>query len=324
MSSRASSASSSLAEARRVPRMAELALLSLIQEGGVKEFKPVFSRELGYYYPEAFKIAVKYKVRDIDLLEELVKQGVLEKKYYEPVILCPRCGSHDIIPRLKCPFCGSEKIRKAALVSHVKCGAVNEVERLEGVTCRKCGEPLTSRNTVPVGVLYTCTSCGSRFETPHPMFRCASCGAAFDHKDADLLTLYIYEVRGERAPSVAKSLLLEELRETAERMGLSARTSVSVSGRSGLIHPADLVVTDGRKSLTLDVVARCSPDAGTECLADIAKSRDMPNDHRVLMPQEVKERLKAGEGAEGFRDYEDLKEKFVRMLESYFGRKRPA
>jgi hypothetical protein len=42
------------------------------------------------------------------------------------------------------------------------------------------------------------------------------------------------------------------------------------------------------------------------------------------MPQEVKERLKAGEGAEGFRDYEDLKEKFTRMLESYFGRKRPA
>ena len=316
------SASRPASRAGRVPRAALLALLSLIYESKVKVFSPAFSRELGYYYPEVFKIAARYKVRETDLLEELAEQGVLDKKYHESIVLCPRCGSHDIVPKLKCPFCGSEKLRKVSLVSHVKCGAVNEVERLGEATCRKCGELLTDSNTVPVGVLYTCTSCGSRFEIPHPMFRCASCGAVFDHKDAALLILYVYEVREERVPAASKKLVVEELRETAESMGLAVRTFASVEGKSGLTHPVDMVVTDGKKALSLDIIVR-SPTEATESLSSIAKQGDAVGSHEVLIPKIVKDRVGASEGVEGYSDYEDLKAKFTRILESFFGRKAP-
>jgi len=310
-----------VARAKRVPRLALLAALSMIYENRVKVFSPVFSRELGYYYPEAFRVAAKYRVRDVDLLEELAEQGVLDKKYHESVIFCPKCGSHDIIPKLKCPFCGSEKIRKNMLVSHVKCGAVNEVERLEGVSCRKCGEPLTSGSAVTLGVLYTCTSCGSRFETPHPLFKCASCGAVFDHKEATLLVLHVYEVREELVPATSKALVMEELKEVAERMGLSVRTSASLNGKSGLSHPVDMVVTDGKRAISFDIVVR-SPLEATESLSGIAKHADAAGPHEVLIPKAVKDRIGASEGAEGYSDYEDLKAKFARILESFFGRKR--
>uniref|UniRef100_A0A7C4F958 Uncharacterized protein n=1 Tax=Thermofilum pendens TaxID=2269 RepID=A0A7C4F958_THEPE len=107
--------------------------------------------------------------------------------------------------------------------------------------------------------MYTCTSCGSRFETPHPLFKCASCGAVFDHKEATLLVLHVYEVREELVPATSKALVMEELKEVAERMGLSVRTSASLNGKSGLSHPVDMVVTDGKRAISFDIVVRAPP-----------------------------------------------------------------
>lgn len=300
---------------RGVPREAVVALLSLILQERIDEIKPSYSSELGYHYPDILRVAVRYKVQDSELLEELARMGVVEREYQEQAILCPKCRSHMVAPKLKCPQCGSERLIKTIAVSHVKCGTVNVVEKIEGSACKKCGEPLSKDNVVLLGIMYNCSECGARFEVPHPLFKCRACGALFDHRDAIVLPVYAYKVRKDGIQQALKSLMMMEVKSVAEKMGLTAKLSQAVQGRTGFTHRVDILVTDGKKNISFDIVPE-SPESMSEVLASVAKAQDMRDDHVVLAPSGLISKLGSQtSNVEGYTSIEDLKTKVAKKLE---------
>ncbi|MEM0087705.1 MAG: hypothetical protein QXT33_02490 [Thermofilum sp.] len=307
----------------RMPSRALVDVLITILKAGLDRLVPEFSNELGYFYPDVLKVSVRYKVRDAEILEELANLGALEREHYDALILCPSCGSHFILSKLKCPSCGSERLRREVTVSHVSCGAVNTVERIHGSTCRKCGEPLKPDNTVTIGVLYSCLSCGLRFETPSPLYRCGVCGTTFDHKNANYTVIYAYKVRVEEASRLEKQLITAEVKSLAESAGLSVTQPARVRGQSGFEHVFDLSVSDGKRVVYIDVI-NSGPSAVVEALSSAAKTADIAEKpHFILAPKQLEGKVRANP-AEALKTYEsadDILEKTSNTLESFFGRR---
>ncbi|MEZ0345787.1 MAG: hypothetical protein ABWK01_04490 [Infirmifilum sp.] len=308
-------------KSHRTPPGALLDTLTIMLQKGLSRIAPEYSTDLGYFYPEVFRVAVKYKVRETDILEDLSRLGALEKEYFDSIILCPRCGSHHVSPKLKCPTCGSERLRKEITLSHVKCGAVNVVERIPGALCKKCGEPLDKNNTVVIGTLYYCQNCGSRFEIPLPSFKCNACGATFDHKEAEYVTIHAYRVNAEQASSLTKQLAIESIELVAQNAGLTAAHQTRASGHSGLEYKVDLSLSDGKKTVLLDVIGH-GPDAPSDALLASAKAGDLsPDTYSVIAPKDVADKLKTTARVETYRDADELKEKVGRIIEEKFNRK---
>lgn len=298
-------------------------VLVTVLRAGIDRLAPEFSSELGYYYPDVLRIAVKHKIRDLDALEELANLGAFEREYHDSMILCPNCGSHSVIPKFKCPVCGSERLRKEITLTHVSCGAVNIVERVPGSSCRKCGELLKPDNTVVIGVLYGCQSCGAHFETPSPLFKCAVCNSAFDHKDASYVSVYAYRVKAEEASRLAKQLIIAEVRSLAESAGLAVTQPAKARGQSGFEHTFDIAVSDGKKTTLIDVVAS-GPRAVIEALTSVAKLADTgERSHFVMVPKEIEGKVRANpaELLKTYEDSADIHEKVSRILEAVFGKK---
>lgn len=296
--------------------------LSVVLQAKLEKLAPEFSSELGYYYPDILKVAARHKLRDVDILEELAELGALEREYHDSMILCPVCGSHNLVSKLKCPSCGSHRLRKEVTISHVKCGAVNTVERISGSTCRKCGEPLKHDNTLTIGVLYGCLTCGLRFEAPSPFYKCATCGAYFDHKDADYVSVHVYRVRPE-APALEKQLIIAEVRSLAESAGLIVSQPAKVKGQSGFEYTFSLSASDGRRTLRIDVIEP-GPNAMAEALASAAKISDVSDGYHILVaPKELEGKVKTNP-ADIVKTYEkssDIREKVSQVIESIFGKK---
>lgn len=290
--------------------------LTHVRGSGRSELTPTVSFGAGVVYPELLKVVVKYGVRDVDLLEDLEKLGVLEKLYYDSIIACPSCGSTRLFSKLRCPYCGSENLKKIAAVAHTTCGGITMVdEGAESPRCSKCGKPL-AESTV-IGRLYQCLNCGARFETPLPAYKCADCGRAFDYREARYLAIYKYKVRRENLDSVAKKLLIEIAREVGEAEGFKVEVAAQARGRSGFYHTVDLAFSDRGKTIYMDVIAD-SPRAMSEALASLAKMPDLQSEHTVLVPKNIEKGLQGlSEGrVVAYGDAHDLSEQVKRQLRS--------
>jgi DNA-directed RNA polymerase subunit RPC12/RpoP len=288
--------------------------LAAIRESGRQELTPSLSLGAGAVYPEALKVAAKYGLRDVDLLDGLVELGALEKLYHDSVVACPKCGSIRLFSKLRCPHCGSENLKKVSIVAHATCGGINTVdEDAKNPRCSKCGKPLTE--VTVIGRLYQCLGCGARFETPLPAYKCADCGHAFDYREARYITVYKYRVKKESLDVAIKKLLTEIAREVAAAEGFKVEVAAQARGRSGFQHPVDLVLTDGKATIYLDVVAE-SPRAMSETLSNLAKTPDLQSKHAVLAPKSLENGLQrfAGSNVYTYGDAHELGEKVSQVL----------
>ncbi|MGC9345550.1 MAG: hypothetical protein ACP5ER_01995, partial [Candidatus Bathyarchaeales archaeon] len=85
----------------------------------ISELEPVYDSKLGYRYP-----IVETIIGDTfdaeDFLNRLYEARILERRLYDKIIYCPKCGSANISVHYCCPYCKSFNIQKSSLIEHVK------------------------------------------------------------------------------------------------------------------------------------------------------------------------------------------------------------
>jgi hypothetical protein len=234
-------------------------LLSKFLSGEIKTLEPVYASEVGYRYP-----VVETIVGDASQVEpflnKLYEAGVLEKKLYDKIIFCPKCGSADVSIHYCCPFCKSFNIQKSSLIEHVKCGYMDIEDRFcEGdeYVCPKCHEALRKIDVDyrKAGIWCTCKDCRKSFDVPVPAHFCRNCGATSTFEEVIIKDVYSYTLKENvTAESSLNLFLVAAIREFLIKERLTVESPGLLKGKSGANHSFDIVAYKGDESQKAIVV----------------------------------------------------------------------
>src|SRR4030042_5307428 len=96
-------------------------LLSKFLSGEVAELEPTYDVRLGYRYPTVEAI-VGNAGNTESFLKKLHDAGILGRKLFDKIVICPKSNSASVSIHYCCPYCKSFDIQKSSLIEHVKCG----------------------------------------------------------------------------------------------------------------------------------------------------------------------------------------------------------
>ncbi|MBO3770006.1 MAG: hypothetical protein QXS51_03620 [Thermoproteota archaeon] len=225
-----------------------LNLLKAFKERKISRIEPKISLEGALSYVDAEKImdARGEVVRNI--LEELAEDGFLIRELLETRIACPQCGSLNVSLRLRCSACGSTSIKRGESIQHNKCGYI-DFKTVFTVTdglmiCPKCNESIKKErgDYVEKGVLYKCLVCGEFSQNPIKEFICSRCEKNYREEDYNPFEVYGYSVNEERKEIIEiETLDLGSVVKNLRSAFWEVKTSVFLSGKSGLEHPFTMV-----------------------------------------------------------------------------------
>jgi len=166
-------------------------LLERLLDGRITKIIPEYDLESedGYSYPEIDAILETSSKETIKILNELYKEGILKRKFYDKIFACKECGSFKVKIGPQCPICKCSNISKSRAIEHFECGYVGREEDFrteKGYVCPKCGKKLKQIGVdySRVGTLYECQECKETFSEPAHMLRCMKCGAVFPPEEA--------------------------------------------------------------------------------------------------------------------------------------------
>ena len=235
--------------------------LSKFLSGEIKTLEPVFDQQTGYRYP-----AVEAVVGDASqvepFLDKLYSAGVLEKKLYDKVIFCPKCGSANVSFHYCCPFCKSFDIQKSSLIEHVKCGYMDVEANFrvgDKYICPKCHEVLKKIDVDyrKAGVWCACKDCNKSFDIPVPEHFCRSCNANSTFEEVLIKDVYSYTLKESvREEASVKWFLVAPIRDFLIEEGLTVESPAFLKGKSGTEHSFDIVAYRGdsqQKPIVVDV-----------------------------------------------------------------------
>jgi len=223
-------------------------LLERLLDGRITKIVPKYDLESeeGYSYPEIDAILETSSKETIKILDELYKEGILKRKFYDKIFACKECGSFKVKIGPQCPMCGCSNISKSRAIEHLECGYVGQEEEFKtekGYICPKCGKKLKQIGVdySRVGTLYECQECKETFSEPAHMLRCMKCGAIFPQEEAVEKNIYSYTfneaMRNKILLQIKPKRLIEDL---LRREGYEVQSSVPIVGRSGVRHELDI------------------------------------------------------------------------------------
>jgi hypothetical protein len=221
-------------------------LLSKFLSGEIKSIEPVYDADVGYRYPMVETIVGEASQVE-PFLNKLYEAGVLEKKLWDKIIFCPKCGSADISTRYCCPSCKSFNIQKSALIEHVKCGYMDVEDKFcEGdkCVCPKCHEELKKIDVdhYKAGIWCTCKDCEKSFDIPVPTHFCRNCRETSTFEDVVIKDVYSYTLKENvTAESSLNWFLVAAIREILRAEGLKVESPGLIKGKSGANHFFDIV-----------------------------------------------------------------------------------
>lgn len=266
-------------------------LLGKFLSGEIRELQPVFDVKFGYRY-QAVEATAGNAADSETLLRRLYEVGILERKLFDKVLVCPKCNSANVSVHYCCPYCKSFDIRKSALMEHVKCGYMDVEENFyKGgrLTCPKCHEDLKKLEVDyrRAGIWCTCKDCRKSFDIPVTSLFCRGCNLNFTFEDTIIKDVYSYTLREEARQEVALGwVLVAPIKELLAESGLEVQGPAFVKGKSGANHMFD-VVAKGKDASKLTVVdlATSTEDAVSEqpVIALFAKIFDVSPDTAYLV-----------------------------------------
>lgn len=239
-------------------------LLSKFLSGEVTELEPTYDARLGYRYPTVEAI-VGNAGNTESFLKRLHDAGILGRKLFDKIVICPKSNSASVSIHYCCPYCKSFDIQKSSLIEHVKCGYMDVEEnfRKSGkLICPKCHTEL-KRPDVDyrrAGIWCVCKDCGKSFDIPLTGLFCRDCHLNFTFEDAVIKDVYSYRLKEDAKQEAGLGwVLVAPLKEFLSEMGMDVEGPAFLIGKSGANH-------------MFDVVARSKDASGKATVIDLATS----------------------------------------------------
>jgi len=258
----------------------------------INELEPVYDSKIGYHYP--IVEAIVGSVQDAEaFLNRLYNVGILERRLYDKIIYCPKCGSANVSVRYCCAYCKSFDIQRSALIEHVKCGYMDVEENYKkgnNLVCPKCHEELKKPDVDyrRAGTWCTCKDCKKSFDIPVVAHFCRECHTAFTFEDAVIKDVYAYTLREDAEEEAARGwVIIAPIRDFLLENGFEVESPAFLKGKSGANHMFDIVAYEGKaaKKLTVIDVAMSVEDVVSEqpVIALFAKIFDVSPDRAYLI-----------------------------------------
>jgi hypothetical protein len=113
-------------------------------------------------------------------LNDLVREGLLDRTFFDRVHVCPNCEDGRLLFREVCGACLSADVRRGDVIHHYRCGHVAQEERFRqglSLICPACSEPLRHigiDHERPAVLLY-CHNCDQLAGEGVTQARCLGC-----------------------------------------------------------------------------------------------------------------------------------------------------
>jgi len=184
-------------------------LNKILQQGG--KIEPVHKVGTGFVYPIDGELSAEEVIRS-DLIQKMVKLGILKKGLHKRQPLCHKCGSSSLVFQNACSNCRSHNIEVKNMIEHYRCGYVGpEVEFIKGtqLVCPKCNKELTliGKDYRKIGTRVKCLDCGEISAIPYEYLSCASCGQPNDigeDSNVDWQPLYSFTINEAFIPELLR------------------------------------------------------------------------------------------------------------------------
>ncbi|MCV0430201.1 hypothetical protein [Nitrosopumilus sp.] len=219
-------------------------LIQEVQKIEDRTIKPFIDYNEGrLFYPILSKIG---ELQDnITCLDDLVADGILEKKVYEKLIVCPiHPDTFSSSMRLYCPKCHSMSVEKLNLFEHKKCGYITESVNFDfsdsnTSNCPSCNKPIKNfEKEIRVPAMwYQCDDCSEKFDNAVIKLHCRKHEHDFDTNSGQFITTFSYKLKNsEISINSDTNQIKDELLKLLQGFNFTAKLNVSIKGKSGNIH----------------------------------------------------------------------------------------
>jgi len=219
-------------------------LIQEVQKLEDRTIKPFVDYNEGrLFYPILSKVG---EVQDnIAYLDALVSDGILEKKIYEKLIVCPlHPDTFSSSIRLYCPKCHSMGVEKLNLFEHKKCGYITESRNFDFTSnansvcpsCKKLIRNFEKEIRVPA-MWYQCNDCSEKFDNAVIKIHCRKHEHDFDINSGQFITTFSYKLKNSQSSINSDvSQIKDELLTLLEGFNFTAKLNVSIKGKSNNVH----------------------------------------------------------------------------------------
>jgi hypothetical protein len=182
---------------------------------------------------------------NVACLDDLVSDGILEKKVYEKLVVCPvHPETFSSSMRLYCPKCHSMNVEKLNLFEHKKCGYITESTNFdfsdhENSNCPSCKKPIKNfEKEVRVPAMwYQCNDCEEKFDNAVIKLHCRKHEHDFDTNSGQFVTTFSYKLKNsEISINSDTNQIKDELVKLLEGFNFDAKLNISIKGKSGNVH----------------------------------------------------------------------------------------
>ena len=145
--------------------------------------------------------------------EELACLGLLERKFFDKLITCPRCDSARLCIRERCGACHSADLVEEAVIHHLRCSMQapeHDFRQGTSLICPKCRLHLEhfSVDYDRPGTILLCANCGHISTDARVGFTCLDCDKEGDTEETGTRTLWRYRITEAGIAHVKSGVLL--------------------------------------------------------------------------------------------------------------------
>ena len=233
-----------------------------------KTIKPVVDfNESTLFYPVLSRI--NESPDNIEFLDDLVKEGVLVKKVFEKLIICPtHPQAYSSSVRLYCPKCGSLNVDKLNLYEHRKCGFITEstvydFAKEKNPICPSCKKAIVDfkKEIKSPAMWHQCIDCHDKFDNAIIKLYCRQFEHDFETNSGQFVTTYSYRPKDYDAPITSDDdKLQEDLEKTLGQFNFGTEFKEQIKGKSGNSHKIPIFATNKSSRESIAIFVHRSPD----------------------------------------------------------------
>lgn len=227
-------------------------LINEIQKIDDQTIKPFVDFNEGkLFYP--FLSTIGLKQDDDDFLNDLTREGILEKKIFEKLVVCPvHSNTFSSSVHLYCPNCHSIDVEKLNLFEHKRCGYISDGKNFdfsnpdmsECPSCKKAIKNFDKEIRVPA-MWFQCNECEEKFDNVDIKLHCRKYEHDFDTNSAQFLPTYSYILKNSEYVINSDDVkIIQELLIMFNGFNYNVETHSFINGKSGNPHKIPIFGTN--------------------------------------------------------------------------------